>query len=168
MRKIMNKNILFGFVLGIILTSGISVIAINMYGADQISYNDSNVKSALDYLYDAAANSTGAVSTIAKDVNGNNATINYYGARVSSVTKQFSMPKGKYLLNIYSTFTQSYYGGDSTGSATVSGANITKLNNYGYIVDITADSATISITFTSGGYGDSGDSRTMYAITFYQ
>ena len=51
MRKVLNKNILFGFVLGIIITSGISVMAINMYSSDKISYNGMDVKSALDDLY---------------------------------------------------------------------------------------------------------------------
>ena len=62
------KNNIFGFLIGIIITSGISVMAINYaYSSNQVSYNDSDVKSALDDLYNLASNSSNDKSWILSD-----------------------------------------------------------------------------------------------------
>lgn len=59
MKKIIKNNI-FGFIIGIIITSSVSVIAATLYLSNQVSYtptdttwNVDNVKDALDELHDA-------------------------------------------------------------------------------------------------------------------
>ena len=67
MKRIINKNTLFGIIIGIFITSGISVLAVNyIYNSEQVSYvkNDStetDIKTALDELYDKATNIKGEV-----------------------------------------------------------------------------------------------------------
>lgn len=52
MKKIINKNTLFGFVIGGIIFSTFGVAANILYNATQISYEDTNVHSALEDLYE--------------------------------------------------------------------------------------------------------------------
>ena len=56
MKKIIDKKIIFGFIIGVLITSGISIGAISMYSANQVSYKKADnteidVKTALDELY---------------------------------------------------------------------------------------------------------------------
>lgn len=54
MKKIINKNTIFGFLIGIIITGSISVLATNyLYQSEDVSYNGTqpNVKAALDELF---------------------------------------------------------------------------------------------------------------------
>ena len=49
MKKIFNKNTVLGLIVGIII-SGVTVYAVT-YNANQITYKDTTVEQALDYLY---------------------------------------------------------------------------------------------------------------------
>lgn len=52
MKKIINKNTIFGLIVGMIIMSGVGVLAIDyLYNANQVSYGDSNVQSVIDDLY---------------------------------------------------------------------------------------------------------------------
>ena len=58
MKKLINKNTLFGFIIGLIITSSVGVIATTLYYSNEVSYtpednnwNVDNVKDALDSLY---------------------------------------------------------------------------------------------------------------------
>lgn len=52
MKKIYDKKILFGFLLGIIVTCGISVYAVDhLYISSNVSYKETNVESSLNDLY---------------------------------------------------------------------------------------------------------------------
>lgn len=58
MKKLFKNNI-FGFIIGGLIFGVIGVGATTLYNATQISYNDSNVKTALDELYDMNNSSLG-------------------------------------------------------------------------------------------------------------
>lgn len=176
MKRILSKNMFFGILIGIVITSGISVYAVNIiYTSNQISYTGSkpeinNVQLALDDLYNIAAVSGGSLTELAKDTSGNLAQFHYYGARIASATKTFTLNKGKYTLFMFTTYNDIYsstaIGGDTTASCTVSGGTITKINEYCYIVDIPTDGTDVNVTINS--YGDNEDRRTIYGIYFYQ
>lgn len=166
------KKIIIGIILGMILCSGI-VYGVNLYKASDILYTtgdgvETNVNDALNSLYDLSKSSF--ISNIAKDSNGNDALVHYYGARISSVTKTFNMNKGKYVLFVFTTYNDIYSstatGGDTTNNTIVSGGKITKINDYCYVVDVENDNTTISITIKS--YGSNEDRRTIYGIYFYE
>ena len=173
MKKIISKNTIFSFTLGIILCSGI-VYAASYYAKDvkyepmDTSWNVSNVNEALNSLYNLSESSS--ISKIAKDSNGNDASVHYYGSRISSVTKTFKMNKGKYTLFVFSTYNDIYSatatGGDTTNQTVVSGGTITKINDYCYVVEVENDSTNVSVTIKS--YGTNEDRRTIYGIYFYQ
>lgn len=68
MEKIINKNIIIGFVIGIIVMSGVGVVAATMYYSNQISYtptdtswNVDNVETALNELYDEINNKVSVI-----------------------------------------------------------------------------------------------------------
>lgn len=99
MKKVFDKKILFIFMVGIMLCSGI-VYATTLYKATDVSYEPTdeswevaNVSDALNSLY--ASGKSISISSVAKDASGNDAAVHYYGARISSVTKTFTMNKGK-------------------------------------------------------------------------
>ena len=64
MKKILNNNTLFGLIIGIIIMSGIGVLAIDyLYNANQVSYKKADntevdVKTALDELYEKTSKSS--------------------------------------------------------------------------------------------------------------
>ena len=51
MEKIINKNIIIGFIIGLIVMGGIGVGATTLYNSIQISYEETNVFNALNDLY---------------------------------------------------------------------------------------------------------------------
>lgn len=170
----MKKNIksnLFWFLLGSIMFGTISVSASYLYNSESVLYNNENVKVAIDDLYDKASNSQ-SISSIAKDANGNNAEVHYYGGRISSVTKSFTMNKGKYLMFVYTTYNRWWdgtnVGGDTTNQTvvTLSNGTATKINDYAYIIDVTADNTPVNIKIVS--YGTDENQRTIYEICFYE
>ncbi len=79
----MKKNILL-IVLGIIIGTSIGVYAIN---ASEINYNNTTVDSALDYLY----------NHVGSDIGQTYSSINYGHERLTSMSTNLELPKGKYL-----------------------------------------------------------------------
>lgn len=49
-----NKSILLAFILGVVITGSIGAVALNI-NANEISYNDTTVDSALNTLYNMAS-----------------------------------------------------------------------------------------------------------------
>ena len=169
------KKIIITFIISGIIFGSIGIYAASLYYAKDVAYEPtdenwevSNVNDALNSLY-ASGKST-SISSVAKDASGNDAAVHYYGARISSITKTFTMNKGKYVLFVFTTYNDIYSstatGGDTTSNTVVSGGNLTKINDYCYIVDVEEDSTTISVTIKS--YGANEDRRTIYGIYFYE
>lgn len=73
MKNIFSKSNLLSFMLGAILFGGIGVYAANEYNANLIKYNETNVESALNDLYDLTNYGTASASDI---LSGKTALIN--------------------------------------------------------------------------------------------
>ena len=54
MKKVINKNLVCGFVLGTIVFGMISISAASLYQANQIQYKDGNIDDALNNLYETS------------------------------------------------------------------------------------------------------------------
>ena len=169
------KNNLFGFLIGGLIFGSIGIYGTNVYQSSAIEYSPTdaswevdNVNEAINSLHNLVNSSS--ISKIAKDTSGNEASVHYYGARISSVTKTFNMNKGKYTLFVFSTYNDIYSatatGGDTTNQTVVNGGKITKINDYCYIVEVENDNTSISVTIKS--YGANEDRRTIYGIYFYE
>ena len=129
MKKILNNNTLFGLIIGIIIMSGIGVLAIDyLYNANQVSYKKADntevdVKTALDELYDKTKNKRSNVSLDMSSMLGSD----YVSTRTFTAE-----PNTTYLINV-ATSKSKYNCSDSTSSVSITGSdNIDVLYNQSY------------------------------------
>lgn len=123
MKKYISKNTIFGFIIGIIVSSVIGVSASYLYDSNQVSYGESDVKSALDDLYDKTKNKRSNVSLDISSMLGSD----YVSTRTFTAE-----PNSTYLINV-ATSKSKYNCSDSTSSVSITGSdNIDVLYNQSY------------------------------------
>lgn len=148
MKKILNSK-LFTFILGLVIATTISVFAIT---SSEVTYRDTDVKSALDTLYDKAHN------TLINNIDFSHNKDIEFGTWATSRTVSIDVTKGDYIIILDAT---DAYTSDSK-SNTVN-TNITQSNDLTYTngtCDV-IDGDQVSIG-SNTGYGSANTYVTSY------